>query len=83
MIKMVNLFQAIQLPGNAGATSCINLNTHGGRIHLERTDIGIELHFGKTVEGKWQPSGEVKTATWANVADFSEERGEAKQQVKK
>lgn len=73
-VKMINLFQSVQLPGSAGATRCINRNTMPN-IRVERVDVGFELHFGKLDDKKqWQPTGLVKTVTWQNVVDFEEER---------
>lgn len=80
-VRMINLVKAIQLPGNAGATACINLNTMHN-VRVERVEIGFELHFGKLVEKQWTPSGLVKTVTWASVVDFEEQRP-VKQEPKK
>jgi hypothetical protein len=82
-VRMINLSTALQLPGAAGATRCINLNTMAN-IRVERVEVGFEVHFGKLVDGKFQASGIVKTVTWANVMSFDEERtAPASQAVKK
>lgn len=79
MIRLIAFKNAIQLPGQVGATTTWNRTTHGGISTVERTAVGIEITWGKKDDkGKYQPGNEVMLVPWANVTSVTEAKAEVK-----